>query len=426
MRADLSTIQQTLTPEAAAALARAMDEAGRRRHGQTTPLHVAAALLPRRRGCSGRPARGRRRRRGGWGWWRGGGGGAGRTRCTAARSSSASPSRWIGSGCCGGGCRGAWGGASPPVSNALVAALKRAQAQQRRGCPEAAQQPLLAVKVELEQLVLSILDDPSVSRVMREASFSSAAVKSIIEQSLSAPSPCPSAAASTTTTGPGPLSPSPSPLRAPARQRYLNPRLAAAAAVASGGAAAVATCAQGDRRHAQADAPQPGARRRRRPGRGAQGGNPEDPDGRLPGPRRREGSSSGGGARQARRRQGGDGGEDRGPGRGGREAPRRARRRGPDLGDLKWLVDGPRRQRRKGARPRWRRWGAFSVDSGAPACGPSARRRAPPTSAARSTTRGWRRSGTSTPCPSPAAARADRRRRRRRLSSPVRPSLSPA
>uniref|UniRef100_A0A0E0ASW4 Clp R domain-containing protein n=1 Tax=Oryza glumipatula TaxID=40148 RepID=A0A0E0ASW4_9ORYZ len=151
MRADLSTIQQTLTPEAAAALARAMDEAGRRRHGQTTPLH-------------------------------------------------------------------------------------RAQAQQRRGCPEAAQQPLLAVKVELEQLVLSILDDPSVSRVMREASFSSAAVKSIIEQSLSAPSPCPSAAASTTTAGPGPLSPSPSPLpRAGAANAYLNPRLAAAAAVASGG-----------------------------------------------------------------------------------------------------------------------------------------------------------------------------------------------
>ncbi|RLN03573.1 chaperone protein ClpB [Panicum miliaceum] len=45
MRADLSTIQQTLTPEAAAALARAIDEAARRRHGQTTPLHVAAALL---------------------------------------------------------------------------------------------------------------------------------------------------------------------------------------------------------------------------------------------------------------------------------------------------------------------------------------------------------------------------------------------
>lgn len=73
----------------------------------------------------------------------------------------------------------------PPISNALMAALKRAQAHQRRGCPEQQQQPLLAVKVELEQLIISILDDPSVSRVMREASFSSPAVKATIEQSLS-------------------------------------------------------------------------------------------------------------------------------------------------------------------------------------------------------------------------------------------------
>jgi hypothetical protein len=40
------------------------------------------------------------------------------------------------------------------------------------------------VKVELEQLVLSILDDPSIRHVMREASFSSTVVKSTIEQSL--------------------------------------------------------------------------------------------------------------------------------------------------------------------------------------------------------------------------------------------------
>lgn len=39
--------------------------------------------------------------------------------------------------------------------------------------------------MELEQLVLSILDDPSVSRVMREAGFSSTAVKTSIEDSLS-------------------------------------------------------------------------------------------------------------------------------------------------------------------------------------------------------------------------------------------------
>jgi hypothetical protein len=83
--------------------------------------------------------------------------------------------------------------------------------------------------VELEQLVLSILDDPSISRVMREASFS-AAVKSTIEQSLYSPSPA-SFAASTSVT----LSPSFSPLlRAGATNAYLNPRLAAAV-VASGG-----------------------------------------------------------------------------------------------------------------------------------------------------------------------------------------------
>uniref|UniRef100_A0A0E0JZM2 Clp R domain-containing protein n=1 Tax=Oryza punctata TaxID=4537 RepID=A0A0E0JZM2_ORYPU len=86
----------------------------------------------------------------------------------------------------------------PTLSNALVAALKRAQANQRRGCIElqslqpqpvlqpqqlsSQQQPLLAIKVELDQLIISILDDPSVSRVMREAGFSSAAVKSTLEE----------------------------------------------------------------------------------------------------------------------------------------------------------------------------------------------------------------------------------------------------
>ncbi|KAG8070644.1 hypothetical protein GUJ93_ZPchr0006g44945 [Zizania palustris] len=87
----------------------------------------------------------------------------------------------------------------PTLSNALVAALKRAQANQRRSCIELQslpsqpvphaqqqqqqqQQPLLAIKVELDQLITSILDDPSVSRVMREAGFSSAAVKSSLEE----------------------------------------------------------------------------------------------------------------------------------------------------------------------------------------------------------------------------------------------------
>ncbi|XP_062194885.1 protein SMAX1-like [Phragmites australis] len=226
MRSDLSTIQQTLTPEAAAALARAIDEAARRRHGQTTPLHVAAALLAAPAGLLRQACARAAAAVGAGAGAAAGGGGAHPLQCRAlelcfsvaldrlpAAASSAAAK-----------------GAAPPVSNALVAALKRAQAQQRRGCPEAAQQPLLAVKVELEQLVLSILDDPSVSRVMREASFSSAAVKSTIEQLLSSPSPASSPAVSTTTAAPTPLSPSPSPLpRVGTANAYLNPRLAAAA-----------------------------------------------------------------------------------------------------------------------------------------------------------------------------------------------------
>lgn len=41
------------------------------------------------------------------------------------------------------------------------------------------------MKIELEQLIISILDDPSVSRVMREAGFSSTQVKSNVEQAVS-------------------------------------------------------------------------------------------------------------------------------------------------------------------------------------------------------------------------------------------------
>ncbi|CAN7015199.1 hypothetical protein BRARA_K00834 [Brassica rapa] len=172
MRADLITIQQTLTPEAATVLNQSIAEATRRNHGHTTPLHVAATLLSSssgflRQACikshpnSSHPLQCRALEL-----------------CfsvalerlpTTTTTTTSSPSQTQ----------------EPPplLSNALTAALKRAQAHQRRGCPEQQQQPLLAVKVELEQLIISILDDPSVSRVMREASFSSPAVKSAIEQS---------------------------------------------------------------------------------------------------------------------------------------------------------------------------------------------------------------------------------------------------
>ncbi|XP_077222400.1 protein SUPPRESSOR OF MAX2 1-like [Tasmannia lanceolata] len=166
MRTGLSTIQQTLTLEAATILNQSIAEAGRRNHGQTTPLHVAATLLAAPSGYL-------------------------RQACIRSHPNSSHPLQ----------CRAlelcfrvaldrlpSAQSLSPaletPISNALMAALKRAQAHQRRGCPENQQQPLLAVKVELEQLIISILDDPSVSRVMREASFSSPAVKAAIEQSL--------------------------------------------------------------------------------------------------------------------------------------------------------------------------------------------------------------------------------------------------
>ncbi|KAF8389321.1 hypothetical protein HHK36_026015 [Tetracentron sinense] len=205
MRAELSTIQQTLTSEAATVLNQSIAEAGRRNHGQTTPLHVAATLLASPSGYL-------------------------RQACVRSHPNSSHPLQ----------CRALdlcfsvaldrlpnaqilSPGLEPPISNALMAALKRAQAHQRRGCPEQQQQPLLAVKVELEQLVISILDDPSVSRVMREASFSSPAVKATIEQSLSSST---SVNSSTINCGLG--------FRPVSRNLYLNPRLQPGNSVQSG------------------------------------------------------------------------------------------------------------------------------------------------------------------------------------------------
>nr|GME12646.1 protein SMAX1-LIKE 6-like [Ipomoea batatas] len=75
----------------------------------------------------------------------------------------------------------------PPVSNSLMAAIKRSQANQRRqpenfsfyqqqqqqsSCSSAP-----VVKVELQNMILSILDDPAVSRVLGEAGFRSCDIK---------------------------------------------------------------------------------------------------------------------------------------------------------------------------------------------------------------------------------------------------------
>ncbi|XP_031478498.1 protein SMAX1-LIKE 4 [Nymphaea colorata] len=170
MRAGAGAVQQTLGAEAAIVIKQAVALAKRRGHAQVTPLHVAATLLSSRssllrRAClkshphpTPHPLQ-----------------------CRALElcfnvalnrlPTAAGPLLQ----------------SQPSLSNALVAALKRAQAHQRRGCLEhqQQQQPLLAIKVELEQLIISILDDPSVSRVMREAGFSSTSVKNNLEDSAS-------------------------------------------------------------------------------------------------------------------------------------------------------------------------------------------------------------------------------------------------
>jgi hypothetical protein len=193
MRAGAYTIHQSLTAEAAAVLKLALGLAWRRGHAQVTPLHVAFALLatgPSPPPFSSAHAYGLLKRA------------CQRShplqcralelcfngalnRLPTTASSAPGPSSFASS----------LIQPSPTLSNALVAALKRAQASQRRGCvelnhppPPSQQQqpPLLAIKVELDQLVISILDDPSVSRVMREAGFSSAAVKTNLEEDAAA------------------------------------------------------------------------------------------------------------------------------------------------------------------------------------------------------------------------------------------------
>ncbi|CAJ1976607.1 unnamed protein product [Sphenostylis stenocarpa] len=169
MRGGICSIQlQALAPEAATVVKQAVNLATRRGHAQVTPLHVASAMLATSTGllrkaclqCHSHPLQ-----------------------CKALElcfnvalnrlpASTSSPLL-------------APQYSTPSLSNALVAAFKRAQAHQRRGSIENQQQHILALKIEVEQLIISILDDPSVSRVMREAGFSSTLVKSRVEQAVS-------------------------------------------------------------------------------------------------------------------------------------------------------------------------------------------------------------------------------------------------
>ncbi|KAL8227148.1 hypothetical protein R6Q57_016980 [Mikania cordata] len=172
MRAGGFTIQQALSADAASIIKQAVTLARRRGHAQVTPLHVANSMLSSTAGLL-------------------------RIACLQSQSHShplqckalelcfnvalnrlptSSSSPMI---------NPSHSSQHPSISNALVAAFKRAQAHQRRGSIENQQQPLLALKIELEQLIISILDDPSVSRVMREAGFSSTQVKTNVEQVVS-------------------------------------------------------------------------------------------------------------------------------------------------------------------------------------------------------------------------------------------------
>ena len=166
-----------LTPDAAAVLSRAAGDASRRRHTHTTPLHSAAALL-----TGPAPLL--------------------RDACVAGLASP-HPLRCRALDLCFAvaldrlptstehhhnhqdGFRGA---PLPPLSNALSAALKRAYAHHRRiGGSSGVDTGGDDHRVGVPHLVLAILDDPSVARVMREASFSSTAVKAAMLRSLSDP-----------------------------------------------------------------------------------------------------------------------------------------------------------------------------------------------------------------------------------------------
>ncbi|XP_057724502.1 protein SMAX1-LIKE 6-like [Arachis stenosperma] len=103
----------------------------------------------------------------------------------------------------------------PPVSNSLMAAIKRSQANQRRHPdtfhlmqihnhqnPQFNQGTASFLKVELKHFVLSILDDPIVSRVFGEAGFRSPDIKLAL---LQPPNPPPSSRIFSRTRYPPPL-----------------------------------------------------------------------------------------------------------------------------------------------------------------------------------------------------------------------------
>ncbi|KAF8659924.1 hypothetical protein HU200_058148 [Digitaria exilis] len=184
MRAGGYTVHQSLTAEAATALKLSLGLARRRGHAQVTPLHVAYTLLGSSSSPSPSPAYGLLRRA------------CARShrpvgacapphyyshqppQCralelcfnvalnrlpTANAVASGSPSSSSSSASSTSFAASILHQTSPTLSNALVAALKRAQANQRRGCPQADVEFELPCK-EKEEDVRAILDVMMTSR----------------------------------------------------------------------------------------------------------------------------------------------------------------------------------------------------------------------------------------------------------------------
>ncbi|KAK7311210.1 hypothetical protein RJT34_09196 [Clitoria ternatea] len=193
MPTPVGAARQCLTPEAARALDEAVAVARRRGHAQTTSLHAVSALLSLPSSSILREA------------------------CSRARNSAYSPRLQFKALdlCLSVSLDRAPSSHNhlssdhdPPVSNSLMAAIKRSQANQRRHPDnfhffhnhqsqnqqhqqlqqqqQQQQQPfsVSSVKVELQHLILSILDDPVVSRVFAEAGFRSSDIKLAILRPL--------------------------------------------------------------------------------------------------------------------------------------------------------------------------------------------------------------------------------------------------
>uniref|UniRef100_A0A1J3GEK7 Chaperone protein ClpB n=1 Tax=Noccaea caerulescens TaxID=107243 RepID=A0A1J3GEK7_NOCCA len=173
MPTPVTTARECLTEEAARALDDAVAVARRRSHAQTTSLHAVSALLTMpssilREVCVSRAAR-------------------------STPYSSRLPFRALE--LCVGvsldrlpSSKSTAAEEDPPVSNSLMAAIKRSQANQRRHPETYHLQQIHAssgggncqttvLKVELKYFILSILDDPIVNRVFGEAGFRSSDIK---------------------------------------------------------------------------------------------------------------------------------------------------------------------------------------------------------------------------------------------------------